>query len=426
MIRRQAMRAVTGSHRMGRLLLCFLLSVPWMGGAGAADTALAHAQRLLANTLLIDGHNDLPWAIRNAENAPSDLQAYDLRRPTPGATDLARLRQGGVGAQFWSVYVPGEGESGFAKTQLEQIELAHRMIQRYPEALGLARSADEIEAQYRAGRIASLLGMEGGHAIENSLGALRAYYALGVRYMTLTHNTHLDWADAAMQSPARHRGLTGFGREVVREMNRLGMIVDLSHASADTMHDALDATQAPVIFSHSNAYRLCRHPRNVRDDVLRRIPANGGIVMVTFVNAFVSDAVARRTLPAWRDFQRQAVGLDGQQREALRKRIWGRLELPPVHIGQVADHLDYLRRTIGEDHIGLGSDFDGNDTWPRGLSDVSMYPNLFAELVRRGWSDRQLRKLAGGNFLRALRQVEAVAQRLQADSSPGAAAGASH
>ena len=392
-------------------LLCVLLAAP----AGAADDpALAHARELLSRVILVDGHNDLPWAIRSDKERPNDLDAWDLRQPTRGDTDLARLRAGGVGAQFWSVYIPGEAAGNFARTQLEQIELARRLIDRYPEALGFATRSDEVLAEHRAGRIASMLGIEGGHAIENSLGVLRAYHALGVRYMTLTHNTHTDWADAAAMVPARHGGLTDFGVEVVREMNRLGMIVDLAHTAEATMHDALDATQAPVMFSHANARAVCDVPRNVPDSVLRRLPANGGVVMVTFVAGFVSPEVAKITQPA---MARYRVMLQKAKDEADRARIYdevfGKLVLPKVTIAQVADHIDHVRRVAGVDHVGIGGDFDGNDLWPEGLSDVSMYPNLFAELIRRGWSDEDLGKLAGGNILRVMRANEAVAARLQ-------------
>ncbi len=393
------------------VLVCAFSIAP----ARADDKALIHARELLAHTLLIDGHNDLPWAVREFGAAPGDVEVYDLRKPTTGQTDLARLRAGGVGGQFWSVYIPGETGGGFARTQLEQIELARRIIARYPEALGFATSADQIEAEYRAGRIASLLGMEGGHAIENSLGALRAYYALGVRYMTLTHNTHTDWADSAAMAPARHHGLTEFGREVVREMNRLGMLVDLAHTSPDTMRDALDVAEAPVIFSHANARALCDVPRNVPDDVLKRLPANGGVVMVTFVAGFVSADVARITQPAFGQFQLRTQGVSSAaEREKIYQEVFGSLKLPRVTIAQVADHIEHIRDVAGVDHIGLGGDFDGNSLWPEGLSDVSMYPNLFAELIRRGWSDEDLAKLAGRNVLRALRTAEAVSARLSA------------
>jgi membrane dipeptidase len=387
------------------------------------DDPLAHARALLADAILIDGHNDLPWAIRSDKTAPGDVAAYDLRKPTAGDTDLARLRAGGVGAQFWSVYVPGEG-GGFARNQLEQIDIARRMIARYPEALRAAGSVAEIRAAHRDGRIASLLGLEGGHAIENSLGALRAYYELGARYMTLTHNTHTDWADSAAQTPARHHGLTPFGEQVVLEMNRLGMLVDLSHTSVETMDDALRVSKAPVIFSHSAAAAVCPVPRNAPDDILRRLAANGGVMMVTFVSGFVDPDVARVMQPLIEEFNRRARTLKTEkEREALFAEIRARLEasVPPTTVGKVADQIDYVRKVAGVEHIGIGADFDGNDQWPEGLSDVSMYPNLFAELIRRGWSDADLRLLAGENLLRALARAEQVAVELQKSTPPGLA-----
>ena len=372
---------------------------------------LARIRALLASHPVIDGHNDLPWAIRESTAAPRDVLAYDLRRRTTGNTDLERLRQGGVGGQFWSVYVPAERVS--AKTQLEQIDIARRVIALYPDRLALATNAAEVERAMREGRIASLLGMEGGHAIENSLGALRAYYALGARYMTLTHSQTLDWADSATDE-ARHSGLTRFGEEVVREMNRLGMLVDLSHVSPATMEDALRVSEAPVIFSHSSARALCDHPRNVPDDVLQSVRANGGVVMVTFVTAFISPELARASLPLWKEYEERGKLLKNpKERERLRKEIQDRMPKVRVTISDVADHVDHIRKLAGAEHVGLGGDYDGNDSWPEGLEDVSGYPRLFAELARRGWSDEDLGRLASGNILRALRKAEEVSARLQ-------------
>ncbi len=378
------------------------------------NKALEHARRLLRDSPLVDGHNDLPWAIREDSVAPRDVAAYDLRRPTRGHTDLERLARGQVGAQFWSVYVPGEyRDSGYARIQLEQIDIARQLIARYPERLALALTAADIDREFRRGRIASLLGAEGGHALENSLGALRTYYDLGVRYLTLTHNVTLDWADAALDS-ARHQGLSPFGREVVREMNRLGMLVDLSHVSPAVMSQALDVSEAPVIFSHSAARALVDHPRNVPDSILSRIAANGGVVMVTFVPAFISVEFA-----AW-DALRQAreaeVALEVSEVPARVRRLaeWEREHPPPVAtLAQVADHIDHVHRVAGADHVGIGSDFDGITHVPRGLEDVSTFPALFAELIRRGWSDSDLRKLAGANAIRALRGAEKAAARLR-------------
>jgi membrane dipeptidase len=381
----------------------------------AEDPALARARKLLAKHPLIDGHNDLPWAIREYEKAPRDVVAYDLRQRTPGQTDFERLKAGGVGGQFWSVYVPAEDPSiGYAKTQLEQIDIARRVIARYPDRLQLALTADEVERAMKRGRVASLLGMEGGHVLENSLGALRAYYDLGARYLTLTHGTTLDWADAA-GDPPRHGGLTRFGEEVVREMNRLGMLVDLSHVTPETMDDALRVSEAPVIFSHSSARALCDHVRDVPDDILERLPGNGGIVMVTFVAAFISDDLAKVSAPLWAEAKAKLAGIkDPAARRQVSQEMNAQVPPIPVTIAQVADHVEHVRKMAGVDHVGLGGDFDGNDRWPEGLEDVSGYPRLFAELIRRGWSDRDLRKLAQGNLLRVLRGAEATARRLQA------------
>jgi membrane dipeptidase len=342
------------------------------------------------------------------------VEAYDLRSSVPGYTDLARLREGRVGAQFWSIYIPGEiRDSGYARVQLEQFDIARRMIARYPDRLTLALTAEDIIRATRQGKVASLLGLEGGHAIENSLGALRAYYALGGRYMTLTHNVTLDWADAALDTPT-HGGLTPFGREVVREMNRLGMLLDLSHVSVGTMSDALDVSEAPVIFSHSSAYALTHHPRNVPDSILTRLPRNGGVVMVTFVQSFVSED--RRQADQARDSAMAAIRREvtdsAEQRRRWREYRDSHPE-PRATLSQVADHIEHVRKVAGADHVGIGSDHDGMGLGPEGLEDVSTFPALFAELVRRGWSDADLKKLAGENVIRALRQAAQVAARLQ-------------
>jgi membrane dipeptidase len=371
------------------------------GPGASGDPHLERARRVLSGTPLIDGHNDLPWAIREHEAAPHDVAAYDLRTRTPGHTDIPRLRQGMVGAQFWSVYIPFNAvEEGAAKAQLEQIDIAHQVIRRYPDVFELALTADDAVRIFRAGRIASMLGMEGGHAIENSLGALRAFYDLGVRYMTLTHSANIDWADSCC-ALREHGGLTAFGREVVREMNRLGMLVDVSHVSPETMLQALEISAAPVIFSHSNARAIAEHPRNVPDDVLRRLPQNGGVVMVTFVPSFLSNEVNRwATLPA-------------EQRRGQ--------AAPQATMDDVIRHIEHIRSVAGIDHVGIGGDFDGITTVPVGLEDVSTYPALFAELSRRGWSEPDLRKLAGENVLRAWRAAESAAQRLQRERNPSTA-----
>ncbi len=363
----------------------------------AVDPNLALARRVLRTTPLVDGHNDLPWRIREDSVARGDVERYDLRTHTPGHTDLARLKQGMVGAQFWSIYIPGEiRDSGYARVQLEEFDIARRVIAKYPEALQWAPNVAAVRRAFAAGKVGSLLGLEGGHAIENSLGALRMYYEMGARYMTLTHNVTLDWADAALDS-AKHGGLTPFGEEVVREMNRLGMLVDLSHVSPGTMSDALNVTEAPVIFSHSGSRALVDHPRNVPDSILARLPKNGGVVMVPFVTSFVSAA-----LKAWED-----------SGAALRKG-----PKPRVTIKDVADHIDHVRQIAGVDHVGIGSDFDGITETVEGLEDVSTFPALFAELARRGWKEAELRKLAGENVLRVLAQAERVAARLRKTRSP--------
>jgi len=388
-------------------------------GAQSKDRALERAKKLLRSTPLIDGHNDLPWEIRQQKEAPRDVAAYDLRTRTPGHTDFARLAQGQVGAQFWSIYIPGEiKDSGYAKVQLEEFDIARRIIARYPERLALALTAKEIESSFKRDRIASLLGMEGGHAIENSLGALRSYYDLGARYMTLTHNVTLDWADAALDS-ARNKGLSEFGREVVREMNRLGMLVDLSHVSPATMSDVLDIGEAPVIFSHSSAKALTDHGRNVPDSILKRLPKNGGVVMVTFVPAFVSTEVAAWEAQAKDQTSAIQEAVTDTAEQTRRLEEWKVTHpRPRATLQQVADHIEHVRKVAGSDHVGIGSDFDGIDTVPVGLEDVSKFPELFAELIRRGWTDSDLKKLAGQNVLRSLRAAEATAARLQKVREP--------
>jgi membrane dipeptidase len=398
-------------------ILYLVLTILMPPLALAQDTHMEKARRVLQAVPLVDGHNDLPWYIRtDVKEAPLDVEAYDLRRPTSGNTDLARLKRGMVGGQFWSVYVPGDyRDSGYARVQLEQIDIMRRVIAKYPDVLQPAFTAQDVWTAHAAGRIGSLLGMEGGHVIENSLGALRAYFDLGVRYMTLTHNVTLDWADAAADS-AKHGGLTRFGEEVVREMNRLGMLVDLSHVSPGTMSDALNIAEAPVIFSHSSARALTDVPRNVPDSILARLKANGGVVMVTFVPGFVSQKIADRTRA------RAAHLADAQRRSpndtvAVNRAMtqWDTANpAPKSTLGDVADHIDHVKRVAGVDHVGIGSDFDGTDNQlPVGLEDVSTFPALLAELSRRGWSEEDLRKLAGENVLRVMTTAERVAARLR-------------
>src|SRR5262245_24885822 len=377
------------------------------------DPIAERVRRLLRSTPLIDGHNDLPWRIRAEVKPPRDVAAYDLRQTTSGHTDLPRLAQGQIGAQFWSVYVPGEiKNTGFARVQLEQIDIARRVIARYPDRLAPALTAADVEGARRRGRIASLLGIEGGHAIEGSLGALRAYYDLGVRYMTLTHNVTLDWADSC-NDVRRHGGLTEFGREVVREMNRLGMLVDLAHTSPEVMGHALDVSEAPLISSHSSCRALTDVTRNFPDTILRRLPDNGGVIMITFVGPFVSQAAADARAKAVAELKPQLEGLsDPGDRHRLERQHLKRVGIPKATIGDVADHVEHARRLAGVDHLGIGGDYDGNEEWPVGMEDVSTYPVLFAELIERGWSDRDLAKLSRGNILRAMRETEAVAVRL--------------
>lgn len=385
-------------------LLSLLLVLPMALPAQGEDAALAHARRLLANRPIIDGHNDLPWEIRVRPESSMDIDKYPLRTRAPGHTDFARLKTGGVGGQFWSVYIPGEAkDSGYARMQLEQLDVVRRMIAKYPDVLQLALSADDVVAARKAGRVASLIGLEGGHAIENSLGVLRMYYTLGARYLTLTHNVTTDWADAALDT-AKHGGLTDFGRDVVREMNRLGMIVDLSHVSPATMSDALDVSVAPVMFSHSSARAILDVGRNVPDSILARMPKNGGVIMVTFVSGFITD----RGMSEWNRLEREALAgiTDTSARHRARESFEKQHPRPRATVADVADHIEHVRKMAGVDHVGLGGDYDGTTELPVGMDDVSTYPVLFAELIRRGWSDADLLKLAGGNILRVLREVE--------------------
>src|SRR6202453_2213598 len=356
--------------------------------------------------MLIDGHNDLPWALR--EQADGDVSKVDVTIPPAAAhTDLDRLAAGGLTAQFWSVYVPSRfAGDGAVTAVLEQIDLTRRMVAAHPGRFGLALTADDVSRIVAEGRIASLLGAEGGHAINNSLGVLRMLYQLGVRYMTLTHNSNVDWADSATDEPVLG-GLSDFGRDVVREMQRIGMLVDLSHVSPDTMRDALDVAQAPVIFSHSSAKAVCDCPRNVPDDVLARLPGNGGVCMVTFVPAFVSQECAD-----WRAEMKAAATLEGiDPRDTYQEMVFGeqwRAEhpVPTATVAQVADHVEHVREVAGIDHVGMRGDYDGTPDTPVGLEDVSAYPNLWAELRNRGWSGSELDALTGANTLRTLRIAE--------------------
>jgi membrane dipeptidase len=375
----------------------------------ADSTGVSAARELLRRHPLVDGHNDLPWAIR--DEFGGDPARARLAEPVPQTqTDLPRLAAGGVGAQFWSVYVPATLAGDAAVTTvLEQIDTAHRMIEAYPDRLELARTAADVERIFAAGKVASLLGAEGGHSIASSLGVLRSLYALGVRYLTLTHNQNVGWADSATDQP-QAGGLTDFGRDVVREMQRLGMLVDLSHVASSTMRDTLDVAQGPVIFSHSSARALCDHPRNVPDDVLRRLTVNGGVCMVTFVPFFVSPDCAQWQIGLFAELERR--GLDRRDIS-----VWDTVApeyeqahpLPRSTLAQVADHVEHVRDVAGLEHVGLGGDYDGSGSFPAGLEDVSCYPALFAELLDRGWTEDDCAALAGGNLLRVLRDAENLA-----------------
>jgi membrane dipeptidase len=371
---------------------------------------------------LTDGHNDLPWQYR--EKVKRKFSELDVSKPQPQLmTDIARLRQGGVGAQFWSVYVPTdfEGADAVAAT-LEQVDVVYELARLHPETFEVALTADDVERIFASGKIASMIGMEGGHSIDGSLATLRMFHRLGARYMTLTHSRNTPWADSATDDPLLD-GLSEFGREVVREMNWLGMLVDLSHVSPSTMHDALDVAAAPVIFSHSSARALCDHRRNVPDDVLKRLPANGGVVMVTFVPSFVSPQV--KAHDERRDDERKRLrGLPGATEDGVSQalRAWDRANpAPRATLAQVADHIDHIRKVAGIDHIGLGSDFDGITSVPEGLEDVSEYPNLTRELLARGYGDEDLRKILGRNLLRVMRAAEETSARLHKERGPSEA-----
>lgn len=386
---------------------------------GTTDEPAARIREIFARHGVIDGHNDLPWQVRS--EAAYDFDRYDLATDLSarGHTDIARLRRGGVGAQFWSVFVPSNLPAGTAVTAtLEQIDAVHQMVARYRDDLAIARTAAEVEQVMSTGRIASLLGAEGGQSIDSSLAALRMLYVLGVRYLTLTHNDNNPWADSATDEPVHH-GLSRFGHEVVREMNRIGMLVDLSHVSADTMRDALATSIAPVIFSHSSAYAVCSSPRNAPDDVLQTLRQNNGVIMATFVPDFVSQPCADYRAQARQDAL--ASGVDPKDHVAFTAFTKARQVDHPKPVATLADvvaHFEHLREVVGVDHIGVGGDYDGVDRLPEGLEDVSCYPALFAALAERGWSDADLAKVAQQNVLRVLRDAEAVAHELQQSVPP--------
>ncbi|MGH8172343.1 MAG: dipeptidase [Rhodanobacteraceae bacterium] len=399
----------------------------------ASDRSAARIEAVLSKTPIIDGHNDLPWEIRT--HFGGDVSKIDLAAdtaklaPPPGEpalmTDIPRLRAGHVGAQFWSVWIPVTTTGPAAvKTTIEQIDLVKAMAARWPRDFAMAYSAADIRRAQREGRIASMIGIEGGHQIDDSLAVLREYYDLGARYMTLTHSSNTAWADSATDSPA-HNGLTPFGKVVVREMNRIGMFVDLSHVSEATMRSALEIARAPVIFSHSSARAVTHHPRNVSDDVLRLVAKNGGVVMANFAPGYVSEA--RRLWDAELAAEKARLnsppygGLHIGDPEAAKAELanWkSEHPAPRVGITDVADHIQHIRDVAGVDHVGIGSDFDGIPEAPAGLDGADKYPALLAELARHGWSDADLGKLAGGNLLRAMEAAEAVAIRLRATELP--------
>ncbi len=389
------------------------------------DSSLERARRLLSEVPLTDGHNDLPWQYRGRTGnrlAEIDIAVDQSALEPPLHTDIPRLREGRVGAQFWSVYIPaspGGGRPGDVKTVLEQIDVVHRMIDRYPETFELALTAADVERIFESGKIASMIGMEGGHSMEGSLAALRMLYDVGARYMTLTHSKNTRWADSATDERV-HAGLTEFGEEVVREMNRMGMLVDLSHVSSETMHQALDIAEAPVIFSHSSCRAVTDTPRNVPDDVLRRLADNGGVIMITFVGAFVSEPL-RQWYDKRRELQQSLQDQFPQEPERVREGVeaWTLANpRPEATLDDVADHIEHAVRVTGVDHVGIGGDYDGVTILPVGLDDVTGYPRLFAELLERGLSESDCKKIAGLNVLRVMRQAERVAKRLQRERNP--------
>ena len=386
-------------------LVVLVLPLVVVASSAQNDANLERAKRLLKETPVIDGHNDYPWVVR--EKAGGDVDALDIRKPQPSIhTDIGRLKAGGVGGQFWSVYVPTDNTAASVTATLEQIDIVHRMMTKYPETFALALTAADVEKIQQSGRIPSMIGMEGGHSINSSLGVLRDMYRLGARYMTLTHSLNIPWADSATDTP-KLDGLSPFGEHVVREMNRLGMLVDLSHTSPATMADALRITTAPVIFSHSSARGVCDVPRNVPNDILAQLKTNGGVVMVTFVPGFISTEVAAWNRAETAERQRLET-IAGTTPEAVTTSLdsWRAAHpTPRATLSQVADHIDHIKKIAGVDHIGLGGDFDGITQVVQGLEDVSTYPALIAELLKRGYTDVDVKKITGGNIMRVMKAV---------------------
>lgn len=409
-----------------QLLLAFTLMFT-AGTSSAADSAkptdaqLAEAHRILRETPIIDGHNDVPWEYRKHAD---DINAIDLSKDTsklnpPLVTDIPRMRAGEMGGQFWSVYIPATMSGSIAvHAVLEQIDVVHQMMARWPATFELARTANDIERIQRSGKIASLIGMEGGHSIDDSLAILRMTYQLGARYMTLTHTKNVSWADSANDEPKNH-GLSKFGEDVVHEMNRLGMMVDLAHVSPETMRAAIKVSRAPVIFSHSCCRALCDNPRNVPDDILKQMPANGGIVMITFFPEFLTER-ANKYLTAKKNERERLQKLypDSTNQMELALKTWmaANPEPAPTTLKDVADHIDYARKIAGIDYVGVGGDYEGFSGPPEGLEDVSCYPALMAELLHRGYNAEEIKKVAGKNLLRVFRQVEEVAAKIRQEA----------
>ena len=410
-----------------KLIVIFVIAALFMGCASLSaqtdrDEYRQQAIEILESVPLFDGHNDAPYQYRNRVGYKfSELDFYDTTQlENPMHTDIPRLKEGRVGAQWWSVYVPaGIPEDEAVKRTMEQIDFVYRMAEKYPDEFEMAYTADDVERIFAEGKIASLIGMEGGHSISNSLATLRMFYDLGARYMTITHSRTLDWADAAGDEPL-HDGLSEFGEEVIREMNRLGMAVDLSHVTPATMKHAIEVSEAPVMFSHSNARAISNHPRNVPDDVLALLPEKDGLVMVTFVESFTSEEL-RQWYAERSGYRAKIESLYAGQPDIISEMMdeWTEEnEMPKSTLEQVADHIDHIRDQVGVDHIGIGGDYDGVSSLPTGLEDVSTYPDLFAELLKRGYSEEELRKIAGENMLRVMRGIEATAERLQQEREP--------